>query len=389
MKRIYLTLTIYLFTLINSWAQEITVTTETLDSKEVKRKYSYQTIDQYDQRFLLKLGVRRGFYYNDEFGLSAFPFDLFALEYRLTERLSLEGSYIFPVHENSAFSFKLRHFLKGGRIADNLSGKYFALEYANYLYQSKSFNEIISVHYGRQIKKSQFGYADMSLYGGYQFGRFSNTFNIGLNLKVGAAWGPIGKRSAVDLPSDRKASSHREHLLITLENPSVYIDRFYNAQTYSVGSTIEKEFFIKGLTASLSLFAGHSRRKDMYNFFFRSTRISISTGVRKYFGPFKKPNADNPVHAFAGFYAGAGFGSLYAYRDIEYFTLNESIDEVRQGFNRTVPYLALGYRERMGKRYYFNVFASYFFYTRSSIPVETRGDGFLAFGTIMGLNWGK
>lgn len=389
MKRIYLTTSMCFFALVALWAQEITVTTDTLDLKEVKTKYNYQTIDQYDQRFLLKLGARDGFFYSFESGLSDIPFDLFAFEYRLTKFLSIEGSYYFPVDKNSAFSFKLRHFLKGGRMADNLSGKYFALEYTNQLYKSQSFNETVFLHFGRQIKKSQFGYADMRVFGGYQFGPYTNSFNLGLNATVGAAWGPIGKRSTTDLPSDQKVSSHREHLLVTLENPSINIDLSNNFQSYAIGSTVEKEFLIKGLTASVGLWGNYSRQRSSDGFFSKYTRLSISTGVRKYFGPLKKPNADNPVHAFAGLFIGAGFGSLYSFEDIEYAFLNDARDEIRQGFSRTIPYLTLGYRERMGKRYFFNVFASYSFYTFTSFTENIRGDGYFAFGTQLGLNWGK
>ncbi|MDW3196677.1 MAG: hypothetical protein R8G66_30145 [Cytophagales bacterium] len=390
MKRIYLLLALYSFVISAPFAQEIMVTTDTLDAKAAKTKYNYQTIDQYDQRFLLKLGVRDGFHYTREFGLSAFPFDLFAFEYRLTRLLSIEGSYIFPVNQNSAVSFKLRHFLKGGRIADNLSGKYFALEYANYMYKLESFSEIVSLHFGRQIKKSQFGYADMRVYTGYQFGPFINNLSLGLNATVGAAWGPIGKRSSTGLSSEQKVSSHREHLLITLQNPSVFIDLSNNIQYYYVGSTIEKEFLLKGLTASLGLWGSHSNRKENNDNFIRNTRFSISTSVRKYFGPLKKPNADNPVHAFAGFYVGAGLASLYSYEDIEFSILDDARDEVRQGFSEAVPYLSIGYRERMGKRYFFNISASYSFqHTITSIPEHTRGDGIFSVRTVLGLNWGK
>lgn len=387
MRRLSLTLASCCFVFVTALAQEITMTTDTLDEDVSKNSYAYQSFDQYDQRFLLKLGAQGEFFYSPGSRFRDIPFDLFAIEYRLTKLISIEGTYYFPEAELRAYSFKLRHYLKRGRLANNMSGSYFALEYSRRKLNSISLDKTFFFQFGRQIKKSRFGYADFNMFTSYRSGTFGNALNLGLNVVVGAGWGPTGKRAELDLSSEPPFSSYREHFLITLENPFVILgDRF---QSYSLATTLEKEILIKGLTARTTIGGGYSRQNGNEDFFFRSIAFTISAGVRKYFGLLKKPSADDPIHSFAGFYLGAGVNSLYSLYDLKSRIGNESAANTISGVDGAIPFLGLGYQERLGKRYFFDIFANYSFSSIINFTHRTRGDGYISFGTRMGLNWGK
>lgn len=386
MRRLYLTLAIYCSILVGSVAQEITISTDTL--KEISnRNYKYQSFDQYDQRLLLKLGTPGGFVYSVGSGFRDLPFDFFAVEYRLTKRISLEGTYFFPISEFSSISLKLRQYLKRGRLADNFSGKYFALEYTNRFRNTESFEQALFFQFGNQIKKSRFGYADFNMFSSYRFSSFGNSLNLGLNVVVGAAWGPLGKRAAIDSNTESEFSSHREHFLITIENPTFTIgERF---QSYSISSTVEKELFIKGLTVRTRIGGGFSRQNNLEGFKGRTFGFSVNAGMRKYLGLFKRPHADDPIHSFAGMYLGAGFNELFSHVEVNLQDINGTTEESRSGYDRASPFVALGYQERIGKRYFFDIFARYSFYTFRNFWRNNKGPAFLSFGTRVGVNWGK
>ena len=115
---------------VAAFAQEITLTQEAVDPGTVKKRYKYHSFDQYDQKFLIKLGTHAGVLNNFTDGFSDLPFDLVAMEYLFTKRMSIEGTYHFPLNEVKAISFRLRRYLKKDRLANNMSGNYFALEYS-------------------------------------------------------------------------------------------------------------------------------------------------------------------------------------------------------------------------------------------------------------------
>lgn len=386
MRRLSLTIASCCFVFVTALAQEITMTTDTLNESVSKKSYAYQSFDQYDQRVLLKLGAQGGFFYSPGSELRDIPFDLFAVEYRLTKLISIEGTYYFPETDLRAYSFKLRHYLKHGRLANNMSGKYFALEYSHRKLNSISLDKTFFFQFGRQIKKSRFGYADFNMFTSYRSGTFGNALNLGLNVVVGAGWGPTGKRAELDLSSEPPFSSHKEHFLITLENPFVIIGDGF--QSYSLATTLEKEIFIKGLTVRTTIGGGYSRQNGGEEFFFRSAAFTISAGVRKYFGLLKKPSADDPIHSFAGFYLGAGANSLYSLYDLKSRIGNESSGNTILGVDRAIPFLGLGYQERLGKRYFFDIFANYSFSSIVNFTQSIRGNGYISFGTRVGLNWG-
>ena len=387
MRRLYLTLAICCSIVVGSVAQEITVTTDTLEKKVANRNYQYQSLDQYNQWFLLKLGAQQGFVYALNYQLRDIPFDLIALEFRLSKSISLEGTYFFPEEDLSAFSFKLRHYLKKGRLANNMSGRYVALEYSNRLRNAISFDEVFQLQFGKQIKKSQFSYADFSVFSSYHNSVFNRSFNLGLNMMVGAAWGPVGKRSKLPLPTEPEKSLSREHFLVTLENPSIILgDRYHS---YSLATTQEKELLLQGLTVRTTVSGGYFREIGKDEFFSTSMSFAVSAGARKYIGLLKKPNAEYPVQSFAGLYVGLGVNDLFTYLDFEFDNPHSTGEESRHGFDRLIPFLELGYQERIGRRYFFDVFVNYLYYTYDSFLISKTGNPYLSFGTRVGLNWGR
>ncbi|MDW3196678.1 MAG: hypothetical protein R8G66_30150 [Cytophagales bacterium] len=389
MRRLHLTLAICCSILVGSVAQEITVSTDTLNERAPNQKYQYQTLDQYDQRILLKLGALGGFGFSFNNQLRDLPFDFIGLEYRLTPLISVEGAYFFRANNLSGYSLKLRHYLKKGRLADNMSGRYVAVEFGNRFIGSTSTNQTYQLQLGQQIKKSRFGYADFSVFSSYQVTSFDNYLNFGLNVTVGAAWGPTGNRSQLKLPSEHQFSGHREHFLITLENPSFVLGE--NFQSFSLTSTVEKELLIKGLTARTTFSAGYSRQTSISaeNFFARSYAFSVSASIRKYIGRLRKPSVDRPLHSFSGLYLGTGVGSMYSLADVKFSSTAEVFKESRYGFDRAIPFISIGYQERLGKRFFYDIFATYSFYTYTNFIHNHKGDPYLSFGTRVGLNWGR
>ncbi len=394
MKRLSLTLAICGLLTLASLAQEVTLTTDTLDEKVSRNKYKYQSFDQYDQKFLIKLGTRGGvaFDANDIFNIN--PFDFFAFEYLLTDLISIEGAYIFPLNnwdlfpnDFFAFSMRLRRYLKRGRLANNLSGPYVGLEYANFKFQSEFIDQGIFLQFGKQIKKSRFGYADFRLFTGYQFNSFNNSLNLGFDVTVGAAWGPVGARSKQEVPNTADFSSHKEHVLITLENPRLSIsDRFYS---FSLASTIEKEIFIEGLTFRSTIGGSYSWQNAGNDQFIRSTAFSVSVGARKYFGLFRKPHADDPIHSFAGFYIGTGIRDLYSLNSLAFENFDVPDSQSRNGFDRETPFISVGYQERLGRRFFYDLFITYSFHRYTEFTSNRKGDPFISYGTRVGLNWGQ
>lgn len=392
MKRLNLTLAICCFFMMESVAQEITLTTDTIEEKV--SQYKYQTFDQYDQRFLLKLGAGGGIAFDANSILDINPFDLFAFEYLITDLISIEAAYIFPLNnwdlfpnDFFAYSLKLRRYLKRGRLANNLSGQYFGLEFSSFRFQSEFTDQRVFLQFGRQIKKSRLGYADFRLFTGYQFNSFNNSFNLGFDVTIGAAWGPVGSRSKQEGPNKTGFSSYKEHFLITLENPRLHIsDRFYS---FSAGTTIEKEIFIDGLTIRSTIGGAYSWQNAGDDLFIRSTAFSISLSARKYFGLFRKPNANDPIHSFAGLYIGTGIRDLYSYSSLNFENFDGPGSDSRQGFDREIPFLSIGYQERLGKRFFYDLFFSYSFYRYTDLLSNRKGDPFFSYGTRVGLNWGQ
>jgi len=391
MRSLFLILSIVSALHIQGFGQDISVAVDTLSGKYRKERYSYQSIDQYDQRFLIKLGATGGS--QSSFGDNgrSLPFDLFAFEYKLAEKWSVEGTYYFQSGDIffNAVSVRLRRYLNRNNMANNLSGKYLALEYSDVLSELQTFDpylgssQAVFLQFGNQIKKSRYGYADFQLFTSYQFGLFGNSLNLGFNVVLGTAWGPLGQRSP--LVSTTPFVNQHEHTLITIESPTLVIGEGFDA--FSFSSSIEQEIFIKGLTSRTQLSVGYSRQVSS-GFLLESFGFSVSEEVRKYFGPLKKRSADRPVHSFSGIYAGAGLNNTLSFRQIDLIQGDETEDIRELGSDRITPNLAFGYQERLGKRFFFDIFARYSFFTRNDFYENTKGEGAVYFGTRVGLNWG-
>ena len=395
MRKPILSLIICCFVLATGFSQEITLSVDTLEGKVRKEKYSYQSIDQYDQNLLVKLGNIDASSGSIDVGRYNIPFNLFALERKLTQTLSVEGTYFFLAQDLHVLSLRLRHYLKRKRLANNLSGTYLAVEYSkifnnSFLSSDPYFGEdqTLFLQFGNQIKRSRFGYTDFRLYASYQFSSantagFSDRWlNLGFNVILGTAWGPTGQRSA--LPSSPSFANRYEQTLVTIENASLVIGDPFDA--FSLSVSIEQELFIKGLTSRTQFSFGYSRQA-VPGFLFEAGGLSVSEEVRKYFGLLKKPGANHSEHSFSGIYTGAGLSNTFILEQINYRVDAGVEDRSFSGSDRIIPYLSLGYQERLGKRYFFDLFARYFFFTRISFFDNRTGDAQIFFGTRVGLNW--
>ena len=310
MRNISSFLIIYLTFTIAGSGQEIMLSKDTLEDKAPKEKYRYQSIDQYDQKLLIKLGVSRFGALNDRY-----LFDLAAIEYKLTKTLSVEGTYFFPERNFSAYSFKVRHYLNTEERANNLSGKYVAMEYSKVTGDPLSFDsylgpdQAVIFQFGNQIKKSRFGYADFKLFSSYHFGS-DNSLNMGVSVQVGASWGPTGPLTKPE--SDVESFSPKsEKRLVTLESPILVLGE--RNIVFFVRGSLERELFVRGLTSRTTVGMGFSRL-DVEGAFIGNYQFSILQEFRKYFGILKSPGIDQPVHSFAGIYAGAGFTDIIMFR---------------------------------------------------------------------------
>lgn len=390
MKNLSLFLIICFAFLAAGFGQEVMLSKDTLGRSKGKEKYKYQSINQYDQQLLFKLGTAhglRGALGDDSYNI---PFDLLAAEYKLTDRVSVEGSYFFPSRDLSAFSFRVRRYLKKETLANNLSGKYLAIEYTNVSDNSQTFDsylgrdQAVFLQVGNQIKSTRFGYADFRLFGSYQFGELANSFNLGLNVSLGLAWGPLGKRA--DASTAVPFSFKRERTLITFESPTFAIGTLFDL--IEVTTSVERELFVKGLTSRTEFSAAYSEQ-NAPGISISSTSVSISEEVRKYFALLKKPSADLPLHSFSGIYTGIGINDLFISQKISVRqTDGESYDRNFNGGDRSIAFLSLGYQERMGKRYFFDIFARYSFTSLASFTKNIRGPSWISYGTRVGFNWG-
>ena len=390
MRKTNLTIAFFFTTLTVGFSQEVTVSTEMLPTSEKKEKYKYQSIDQYDQRFLFKLSnidVVPGSTFVDGYNL---PFDLFSIEYKFSKTMSFEGAYYFPSSNLNAVSFKLKRYLEREPLANNLSGKYVAVEYSNILNNTQSFdtflgtNQALFLHFGNQIKKTRFGYADFRLFSRYNFGGNDNSLNLGINVALGAAWGPLGKRS---LPSTSTSFLYsKDRTIVTIENPVFITGQIVDSFGFS--SSVERAIFLKGLTSRTTLSLEYSQQENS-QIAIEAMSFSVSQEIRKYFALLKKPSADLPVHSFSGLYAGVGVNDFYVNQKVKVKrNIEESYEVKANGDDLAVTFLSLGYQERMGKKYFFDVFARYSFSPFVNYPQTLRGDSWLIFGTRVGFSWG-
>ena len=349
-------------------AQEVEISKDTVSRKEKKEKYRYQSIDHYDQKFLLKIGTLGGareLSFFDDF----LPLDIMAFEYKISKSLSIQGTYYFPFSERDegAISGGLRYYLKKNQMANNLSGRYFGVEYLRTLGRFGNFlgeDGLISAQYGKQIKKSRFGFADFRVYSNYSL--IGGTVNAGFNMIFGAGWGSIGKFSSSS-PLSSSYKGNQEGFIITLENPFLSLDQRSSAATIS--SSFETTIFA-GLTSRTEATFAFEKRGYKSN----SYKFSVSQEVRKYFGNLKKPSFNRSIDSFAGFYAGLIMNDLYR----------------SGGVLNLDPRISFGYQERVGGNHFFDVFLRYSLGSSSpSISENSYSNSIIQFGTRVGLNWGR
>ena len=386
MRNLSLFMLAYSAFLTTGFCQEVMVSTDTLERGVGKEKYRYQSFDQFDQRFMMKMGITAGpgTFLGD-------PFDLFVVEYKLTKSFSIEGAYYYDAVDHS-LSSKVRHYLNREGLANNMSGKYLAIEYSK-TWQDTEFlidpnfaeDQALFLQFGNQIKKSQFGYADFLVYASYRFGHTGNSVGLGLNVVFGPSWGPVGKRSD---SKSRSFTLREERTLLTIENPSLVVGEALNSLALS--ASVERELFIRGLTSRTQVSVRYSDQDHLFRVR-QEQFFSITQEFRKYFGLMKKPATDRPLRSFSGIYGGLGIGDVYIDRNLE--EVNDAGEKVNtdfKGLEQLVPYLSIGYQERMGNRHFLDMFIRYEYLYSTNRGYGTRKDGpLISLGARVGLSWGR